>query len=80
MCVEGASNQSIKNIIKANKECYKTWKDNRLSVFPIIFLMKPFFKILQYLRRQIRFYPKNEIFIYKISLYLQGNLVPLFYF
>lgn len=51
MHVRGASNQSIKNIIKANKECYKTCKDNGLSVFPIIFLMKPFFKILQYLRR-----------------------------
>lgn len=33
MRVGGASNQSIKNIIKANKECYKAWKDNGLLYF-----------------------------------------------
>nr|WP_314804564.1 hypothetical protein [uncultured Capnocytophaga sp.] len=51
MRVEGASNQSIKNITKASKESYKAWKDNGLSVSPFIFLMKPLSKILQYLRR-----------------------------
>ena len=50
MRVGGASNQSIKNIIKANKECYKAWKDNGLSVSPFIFLRKPFSKLLQYIK------------------------------
>ena len=50
MRVGGASNQSIKNIIKANKECYKAWKDNGLSVSPFIFLRKPFSKLLQYFK------------------------------
>jgi hypothetical protein len=51
MRVGGASNQSIKNIIKANKECYKAWKDNGLSVSPFIFILKPLSKTLQYLRK-----------------------------
>jgi len=51
MRIGGASNQSIKNIIKANKECYNAWKDNDLSISPIVFILKPLSKILQYLRK-----------------------------
>lgn len=51
MRVGGASNQSLKNIIRANKECYKAWKDNNLSISPIIFILKPLSKILQFLRK-----------------------------
>lgn len=46
----GASNKSLKNIIQANKECYSAWKDNGLSISPLIFLMKPFSKIFQFVR------------------------------
>ena len=50
MRVGGASNQSIKNVIKANKECYLAWKDNGLQVSPFIFLRKPLSKLIQYLK------------------------------
>ena len=51
MRVGGASNQSIRNIIKANIECYNAWKDNGLFIFPFIFILKPLSKTLQYLRK-----------------------------
>ena len=51
MRVGGASNQSIKNIIKANIECYNAWKDNVLSILPFVFILKPLSKTLQYLRK-----------------------------
>ena len=51
MRVGGASNQSIKNIIKANIECYNAWKDNGLSILPFVFILKPLSKTLQYLRK-----------------------------
>lgn len=51
MRIGGASNQNIKNIIKVNKECYNAWKDNDLSISPIIFILKSLSKILQYLRK-----------------------------
>lgn len=51
MRIGGASNQSIKNIIQANKECYNAWKDNNLSISPLIFALKPIFKLLQYFKK-----------------------------
>ena len=50
MRVGGESNQSIKNIIKANIESYKAWKVNGLK--PPLFLpfIKPFKKLKQYFR------------------------------
>lgn len=48
MRVGGESNRSIKNIIKANVECYKAWKKNGLRINPTTFILKPLSKILQY--------------------------------
>ena len=50
MRLGGASNQSIQNIIKANKECYNAWKDNNLSISPFLFLTKPLSKIIQFFK------------------------------
>ena len=56
----GISNQSIRNIIRSNIECYKAWKENNLSIFPFWILLKPFFKIFQILNfnKFLRFYFK----------------------
>lgn len=48
MRLGGESNQSIKNIIKANKECYRAWAENGLSINKIFIMKKLFRKILQY--------------------------------
>ncbi|RDU63158.1 glycosyltransferase family 2 protein [Helicobacter sp. MIT 14-3879] len=40
MKVGGISNRNIKNIIKANIECAKSWRDNNLSRFPIFIILK----------------------------------------
>lgn len=48
MRVGGKSNQSIKNILKANLECYRAWKVNGLKINPVKLLLKPLSKILQY--------------------------------
>jgi len=49
MRVGGESNQSIKNIIKANIESYKAWKVNGLYINPLMFLLKPLSKLKQFL-------------------------------
>lgn len=56
----GVSNRSIKNILQANIECYKAWKENNLSAFPFWILFKPIFKIFQILNfnKFLRFYFK----------------------
>ena len=51
MRVSGESNQSIKNIIKANIESYKSWKVNNLYINPIKFLLKPLSKIIQFIKK-----------------------------
>lgn len=51
MRVGGESNRSIKNIIKANLESYRAWEINGLNINPIIFLLKPLSKILQFLHK-----------------------------
>lgn len=43
----GASNRSLKNIYKANLECYRSFKKNGLSVSPLIMVRKPASKLLQ---------------------------------
>jgi glycosyltransferase len=48
MRLGGESNQSIKNIIKANNECYNAWKDNGLKISKLFIIKKLFRKILQY--------------------------------
>lgn len=45
MRIGGVSNASLKNILRANKECFESWQDNQLSTFPIFVILKPFFKI-----------------------------------
>ena len=49
MRLGGASNQNIKNIIKANGESLKSWKLNGLKTSPFLFFCKPFRKVLQYI-------------------------------
>jgi len=49
MRVGGESNRSIKNILKANIECYKAWQLNDLKISPFIVAKKPFLKLFQYL-------------------------------
>ena len=49
MRVGGKSNQSIKNIIKANIESYQAWQINDLKINPVRFLFKPISKIFQYI-------------------------------
>jgi glycosyltransferase len=46
--VGGESNKNVWNILKANIECYKAWKNNGLRINPIIIIRKPVSKISQY--------------------------------
>ncbi len=48
MRLGGTSNQSLKNIIQANKESIKAWKINELKINPAFVLLKTFRKVLQY--------------------------------
>lgn len=49
MRIGGKSNKNLKQIIKANFECYRAWKKNNLSISPLIMLRKPTSKLRQYL-------------------------------
>ena len=51
MRIGGESNRSIKNIIKANMESYRAWKANGLYINPLRFLLKPFSKIIQFIKK-----------------------------
>lgn len=52
MRIGGKSNSSLKNIIRANVGCYCAWKTNDLvPPTPLIFVLKPASKVLQYLCR-----------------------------
>ena len=51
MRIGGESNKSIKNIIKANMESYMAWKANVLYINPLRFLLKPFSKIIQFIKK-----------------------------
>lgn len=48
MRVGGTSNNSINNIILANYECYRAWKDMDIDVSPMLVIRKPLGKIFQY--------------------------------
>ena len=50
MRLGGESNRSLFNIMKANKECLKSWEVNDLKINPLILFTKPFYKILQYIK------------------------------
>ncbi len=45
MRIGGASNKNLKNILRANLECAKSFKDNNLSHFPIFIILKPLSKL-----------------------------------
>ncbi len=51
MRVGGESNRNILNIIKANIESYNAWKVNGLWISPVVFLLKPLSKVLQFIRK-----------------------------
>ena len=51
MRIGGESNKSIKNIIKANMESYMAWKANGLYINQLRFLLKPFSKIIQFIKK-----------------------------
>lgn len=46
MRVGGTSNANLSNIMRANLECIRAWRDNGLSSFPIFIVLKPLRKIL----------------------------------
>ncbi len=48
MRIGGKSNKNILNIARANYECYKAWRINKLRVNPLNLLMKPISKVKQY--------------------------------
>ena len=48
----GVSNGSIINIFKSNYEVYKSWKVNGLNISPLIILIKPLVKTLQFFKRR----------------------------
>lgn len=48
MRVGGSSNKSLLNILKANIECYRAWKEHDLEISPFFILRKPFNKLTQY--------------------------------
>jgi len=50
MRIGGESNRSIKNILKANIECYKAWKINDLKPPIFLIFIKPLNKLKQFLR------------------------------
>lgn len=51
MRMGGNSNRSVKNIIKANIECYKAWKENDLEISPFIIFKKPILKLSQFVKK-----------------------------
>jgi len=48
MRVGGSSNKNLFNILRANLECYKAWREYGLNVSPLFILKKPFSKLIQY--------------------------------
>lgn len=47
MIIGGESNKNVKNIIRANIECYRAWRENALKVSPLVMLRKPLSKLFQ---------------------------------
>jgi len=48
----GKSNKNLRQIVRANIECYQAWKKNGLIISPFIMLRKPLSKIAQYFVKQ----------------------------
>lgn len=51
MRVGGKSNKNVFNIIKANLQCLKAFRVNRLKVNPFLFFIKPMSKIFQFFKK-----------------------------
>jgi glycosyltransferase len=47
----GRSNKSIRNIVKANIQCYRAWRVNGLKICPLRVFLKPSSKIPQFFKR-----------------------------
>ena len=48
MRVGGSSNKNLFNILRANLECYRAWREYGLIISPFFILKKPFSKLIQY--------------------------------
>jgi len=48
MRVGGSSNKNLFNVLRANLECYRAWKEYDLDISPLFIFKKPFFKLFQY--------------------------------
>jgi len=48
MRVGGSSNKNLFNIIRANLECYRAWREYDLDISPLFIFKKPFSKLFQY--------------------------------
>jgi len=48
MRVGGSSNKNLFNVLRANLECYKAWREYGLNISPLFILKKPFSKLIQY--------------------------------
>lgn len=62
----GISNKSVKNILKANIECYKSWRKNNLFQLPLIILTKPLLKVFQF--KSLKFVLKQYFIPKKTSV------------
>lgn len=47
----GKSNRNLRQIIRANIECYNAWNQNGLKITPLFILKKPISKLAQYIVR-----------------------------
>lgn len=54
MRLGGASNASPLNILQANLECFRAWRENQLSIFPIFILFKPLRKAINALIQKLK--------------------------
>jgi len=48
MRVGGSSNKNLFNILRANLECYRAWREYDLKISPLFIFRKPFSKLFQY--------------------------------
>ena len=62
MTLGGVSNNSVRNIFQANRECFRAWQHNQLKGGYMVPLLKPLQNIIQFYRRPKRnvAVPKNR--------------------
>lgn len=49
----GTSNKNLSNILKANIECFRSWRENELSFFPFFIILKPIRKLKNFIKEKI---------------------------